>query len=144
VNADERLSPDQALREIDPVDGHVRRSARGVALLFLIMGLCTMIYWPAMFLGTGWVPAVAGGAWIVLTIASCVYWARIRVHDRLVARVNGIVTAAYVVTTLIVFLFGTLVLPHPLATGWIVALIAISVVAGLPLIYAAWWILAKR
>ncbi|GII55083.1 hypothetical protein Pth03_34720 [Planotetraspora thailandica] len=144
MNADGRLSPDQALREIDRLDRHVRRSARGVALLFLIMGLCTMVYWPAMFLGTGWVPVAAGGAWIVLTVASCVYWARIRVHDRLVARINGLVTAAYVVSTMAVFLFGAFVLPHPLAVGWIAALVVISVIAGLPLIYAAWWIRARR
>ncbi|GII33220.1 hypothetical protein [Planotetraspora mira] len=144
MNAEERLSPVQALREIDRVDRHVRRSAQGAGRLFLIMGLCTMVYWPAVSLGRGVVAGLAGAGWIVLTIASCVYWSRMRVRDRYVMWINGRVTVAYVLTTLLVFVFVEVILPDDRGPGWIAALVAVSVFAGSPLVYAAWRISEKR
>jgi hypothetical protein len=144
MNAEEGLSPDQALREIDRVDRHVRRSARGVAHLFLILGLCSMVYWPAVALGRGVIAGLAGAGWVVLTIASCVYWARMRVRDRYVMLINGRVSVAYILTTLLAYAFVAVVLPDARGPGWIAALVAVSVLAGAPLVYAAWRIREER
>ncbi|GAA4582019.1 hypothetical protein GCM10023194_15280 [Planotetraspora phitsanulokensis] len=144
MNAEEGLSPGQALEEIDRVDQEVRRSARGVARLFLILGLCTMVYWPAVSLGRGLVAGLAGAGWIVLTIASCVYWSRMRVRDSYTMRINSRVSAMYVLATVVVFAFVALVLPDDRGLGWIAALVALSVLAGSSLVYAAWRIREVR
>ncbi|GIH68696.1 hypothetical protein [Sphaerimonospora thailandensis] len=58
MNAEEELSPGQALREVSRVDGRVRDSSRGPGWMFLIVGVATMVYWPIMLLVDGMVPAV--------------------------------------------------------------------------------------
>ncbi|WP_203882692.1 hypothetical protein [Planotetraspora kaengkrachanensis] len=141
---EEELSPGQALDEIDRVDRQVRRSARAVARLFLILGLCSMVYWPAVSLGRGLVAGLAGAGWIVLTIASCVYWSRMRVHDRYTMWINSRASAAYVLATLVVFVFVTVFLPDDRGPGWIAVLVAVSVLVGSPLVYAAWRIRGRR
>ncbi|MEZ0072249.1 hypothetical protein [Planotetraspora sp. GP83] len=142
MNAEE-LSPDQALQEIGRVDQRVRHSARGGGWMFLIMGVATVAYWPAMFLGRGLVPLAGGVGWVALTIALCVYCTRRRVHDRLFNRTSRSVTAAYAVTTFLVFVFGTFLMPERPSPGWITTLVAISLIAGLPPMYAGWRILGK-
>jgi hypothetical protein len=144
MNAEQRLSPDQALREIDRVDQQVRKSAHGVGRLFLIMGLFSMVYWPAMSLGRGVLAGLAGAGCLVLTAASCVYWARMRVHDRYVMWINGRVTVVFVATTLVTFAFVSFVLPDDPGPGWIAAVVVVSVLAGSPLVYAARRIREKR
>ncbi|GAA0355578.1 hypothetical protein GCM10009530_00820 [Microbispora corallina] len=80
---------------------------------------------------------------MLLTILITVYWYRRRVHDRLVARLNGPLTAAYTIT-MAAFAFGVFLLPDHPAPVWVTALVAVSVVAGLPLVWGAWRLLASR
>ncbi|WP_182886347.1 hypothetical protein [Microbispora sp. H10885] len=131
----DRFTPDEALREIGRVDRQVRRSARGPGRAYLLVGLATMVYWPVMFLGGGVWPLIGGLGWIALTVALCVYWARLRVHDRLLKRVRKPVEAAYVVTMPLPFVYGVWLMPPTLTVGSTVVLLALSVLAGLPLVY---------
>lgn len=144
MNAGDGMSPDQALSEIDRVDRRVRHSSRGAGWYFVITGLATIAYWPAMFLGDDPVPDVAAVGWVVLTVVSTVYWVRRRVHNPLVRRLNGPITGAYVVTMLAAFAFCVFVMPERPAPGWVAALVIVSVVAALPLLYAGWRVLTDR
>lgn len=143
MNGD-RITPHEALQEIGRVGRQVRDSSRGPGRAYVIVGLATMVYWPAIFLAGHPVPLIAGLAWIVLTIALCVYWARLRVHDRLMKRINGRISAAYVVTMALPFVFGVWLLPERMTAGWTAALLALSVLAGLPLVYGGLRVLRNR
>ncbi|WP_405084250.1 hypothetical protein [Microbispora sp. NBC_01389] len=131
----DHFTPDEALREIGRMDRQVRRSARGPGRAYLIMGLATMVYWPVMFLGSGVWPSIGGLGWIAMTIALCAYWARLRFHDRLLQRIRGPVTVAYVVTMALPFVYGIWLMPHPRTAGSAAVLLALSVLAGLPVLY---------
>ncbi|MEV4459140.1 hypothetical protein [Microbispora sp. NPDC049633] len=140
----DHLTPDEALREIGRVDRRVRYSSRGPGRAYLLVGLATMVYWPAMFLGFHPLPLIAGIGWIVLTVALCVYMARLRVHDRLMKRINGPVSAAYVLTMMLPFVVGVWMLPDRPTAGWTAALVALSVLAGLPLVYGGLRLMRNR
>ncbi|GAA4208722.1 hypothetical protein [Microbispora amethystogenes] len=133
----DRFTPDEALQEIGRMDRQVRRSARGPGRAYLLVGLATMVYWPVMFLGGGVWPLVGALGWVVLTITLCVYWAALRVHDRLLKRVRKPVEAAYVVTMALPFVYGVWLMPSTLTVGSAAVLLALSVLAGLPLVYGA-------
>ncbi|MEU7692402.1 hypothetical protein OHB01_21760 [Microbispora hainanensis] len=117
------------------MDRQVRHSSRGPGRAYLLVGLATMLYWPAMFLGGRPLPMLAGVGWIILTVALCVYWARLRVHNRLLKQINRPISAAYVVTMMVPFVVGMCLRPDRPDTGWTVVLVALSVLAGLPLVY---------
>lgn len=144
MDAEEELSLNAAIKEIGRVDRRVRHSARGVGLMFLIVGVATMVYWPVMFLGTGPAQFVAAVFWVGLTIASCVYWYRIRVHDRRMKRIDRYATAAYVATMVGMFAFGSFALPSDPTAGWAAVVVVLAVITGAPLVLAAWMLLAKR
>ncbi|KAA9375728.1 hypothetical protein F5972_26405 [Microbispora cellulosiformans] len=133
----DHFTPDEALREIGRMDRQVRRSTRGPGRAYLLVGLATMVYWPVMLLGGGVWPLIGGLGWVVLTITLCVYWARLRVHDRLLQRVRKPVEAAYVVTMALPFVYDVWLMPPRPTAGSTVALLALSVLAGLPLVYGA-------
>ncbi|WP_169944145.1 hypothetical protein [Microbispora sp. H11081] len=141
---EERLTPDEALQEIGRVDQRVRRSSRGPGRAYLFVGLATMVYWPAMFLGFPPVPMIAGIGWIVLTIALCAYMARLQVHDRLMKWINGPISAAYVLTMTLPFVVGVLLLPDEPTGGWTAVVVGLSVLAGLPLVYGGLRLMRNR
>ncbi|MEU8174273.1 hypothetical protein AB0C14_15450 [Microbispora hainanensis] len=140
----DHFTPDEALQEIGRVDRRVRHSSRGPGRAYLLVGLATMVYWPAMFLGGRPLPFLAGVGWIVLTVALCVYWARLRVHNRLLKRINGPITAAYVVTMMVPFVVGVWLRPDRPTAGWTAVLVAVSVLAGLPLVYGGLRLMRNR
>ncbi|WP_436759536.1 hypothetical protein [Streptosporangium sp. V21-05] len=140
----EELSPEEALRRIGEVGRRTRRPARVVGLLYAIVGLGTIVYWPVMFLGPAWSRAVAGVAWITLTVLFVGYLGGMRTQDPEVTRVNrptGPVTVSYVVLVVVVFVFGMFLLPDAPGGGWSAALIALAACTGVPLFYAAWRVL---
>ncbi|MBX6385646.1 MAG: hypothetical protein IRZ07_22165 [Microbispora sp.] len=141
---DDHITPDEALREIGRVGERVRHSSRGPGWAYLFMGLATMVYWPAMSLGAQPLPLLAGAGWVVLTVALCMYWTRLRVHDRLLTRISRPVSAAYVVATTVPFVVGIWLLPDQPTTGWTAALIAVSVLAGLPPVYGGLRLMRNR
>jgi hypothetical protein len=143
MNAEEPLSPDQAMSEVGRVNRRVRDSARGPGWMFVIMGIATIVYWPAMFLGHGPVPSIAGAGWIVMTIAVCVYWYRLEVFERRLMRINNQATAVYVITSLVTFLVGAFLLPDEPTAGWAAFIILLSAVTGLTLLHAAWRLLEQ-
>ncbi|TQS29945.1 cytochrome d ubiquinol oxidase subunit II [Microbispora sp. KK1-11] len=138
------FTPDEALQEIGRVGRRVRSSSRGPGRAYLFVGLATMVYWPVIFLGGHPLPLLAGLGWIVLTVALCVYWARLRVHDRLMKRINGPVSAAYVVTMTLTFVVGVWLRPDRPTAGWTAALVALSVLAGLPLVFGGLRVVRNR
>lgn len=145
MNADERFTPQQALREVGRVDGRVRDSSRGPGWMYLVTGVATMIYWPVMFLANGAASVVAAFAWIALTIAICSYWWRRKVYEQRLMRIRSRMTIAYVSASSVTFAVGAFVAPrHPTPTGWAVAIIALAVISGTPLLYAAWRLLTRR
>ncbi|WP_329425528.1 hypothetical protein OG339_35070 [Streptosporangium sp. NBC_01495] len=140
----EELTPEEALRRIGEVGRRTRRPARVVGLLYAVVGLSTVVYWPVMFLGPAWSRLVAGVAWVVLTVLFVGYLGGMRVQDPEVTWANktkGPVTISYVVLVLVVFVFGTFLLPGEPSTGWSAALIALAVCASVPPFYAAWRVL---
>ncbi|GIH60041.1 hypothetical protein [Microbispora siamensis] len=140
----DHFTPDEALQEIGRVGRRVRHSSRGPGRAYLFVGLATMVYWPAIFLGGHPLPLIAGLGWVVLTVALCVYWARLRVHDRLMKRINGPVSVAYVMTMAVPFVVGVWLLPDRPAAGWTAAFAALSVLAGLPLVYGGLRVMRNR
>ncbi|WP_440098755.1 hypothetical protein [Streptosporangium sp. H16] len=140
----DEMTPEEALRRIAEVDRRARRPARIVGLLYAVVGLGTIVYWPVMFLGPAWSQVTAGVAWIVLTVLFVGYLGGMRVQDPEVTwanKSNGPVTISYVVLTLIVFVFGAFLRPDDPGVGWSAALIALSLCAGVPPLYAAWRVL---
>ncbi|MEV4324368.1 hypothetical protein AB0J37_19225 [Microbispora rosea] len=140
----DHFTPDEALQEIGRVGQRVGSSSRGPGRAYLFVGLATMVYWPAMFLGGYPLPLLAGAGWIVLAVALCVYWARLRVHNRLLKKINGPVSAAYVVTMMVPFVVGVWLRPDRPTAGWTAVLVALSVLAGLPLVYGGLRLMRNR
>ncbi|GAT65445.1 hypothetical protein PS9374_01078 [Planomonospora sphaerica] len=135
---EEKFTPGDALRRIEEAERRVRRPVRTAGWTFVATGFGTMLYWPAMFLGPTWAQAVAGVAWVALTIASTFYLGSLRVQDSEVAWVNrptSPVSVAYVASVLVTFLFGMLFRPEDPGAGWAAALIALAVLSGLPALY---------
>ncbi|WP_326636557.1 hypothetical protein OG884_24450 [Streptosporangium sp. NBC_01755] len=138
------LTPEEALRQIGEVDRRPRRPARVAGLLYALLGLGTIAYWPIMYLGPGWSRATAGVAWIVLTFVFAWHLGRMRVQDREVTWVNkftGPVTVTYFVAFLAVFVFGTFFRPDDPDGGWIATLVTLAACASIPPFYAAWRVL---
>ncbi|MFC0861327.1 hypothetical protein ACFHYQ_03355 [Sphaerimonospora cavernae] len=145
MNAEEGLSPDQALREVSRVDGRVRDSSRGPGWMFLIVGVATMVYWPVEFLTKGVGPAIAGVGWIILTIAACAYWFRLPVYEQRLMRINRQVSVVYVLACLVTFVVGAFVAPrHPTPVGWAVILVVLAVISGAIPLYGSWRLLLVR
>jgi hypothetical protein len=140
----DELTPQEALRRIDEVGRRTRRPARLVGLLYAVVGLGTIVYWPVMFLGPAWSRIAAGVVWIVLTVLFVWYLGRLGVQDQEVTWANrstGPVTVSYVVLVTIVFVFGAFLHPGDPGGGWSAALIALALCAGAPPLYAAWRVL---
>ncbi|MET8047112.1 hypothetical protein ABZU75_05880 [Streptosporangium sp. NPDC005286] len=138
------LTPEEALRQIGEVDRRTRRPARVVGLLYAILGLATIAYWPIMYLGPGWSRAVVGVAWVALTVVFAWYLGRMGIQDREVTWANkstGPVTVTYLVAFLAVFVFGTFFRPDDPGPGWIATLVTLTVCASVPPFYAAWRVL---
>ncbi|GGO07139.1 hypothetical protein GCM10010116_14260 [Microbispora rosea subsp. aerata] len=140
----DHFTPDEALQEIERVGRRVRHSSRGPGRAYLFVGLATMVYWPAMFLGGHPLPLLAGAGWVVLTVALCLYFARLRVHDRLLRRISGPVSAAYVVAMTVPFVVGIWLRPDRPTAGWAAMLVVLSVFAGLPLMYGGLRLMRNR
>lgn len=141
---EDRLEPTDALRQIGEIDRRIRRPARVAGWIFVTLGLGTMLYWPVMSFGPAWSRAAAGVIWVALAVASTFYLGAMRIQDREVTWVNkptSPVTVAYVVSFLIMFLFGMFFLPENPGGGWIAALIVLAVLSGLPALYGGWRIL---
>ncbi|MBP2702739.1 hypothetical protein JOL79_02850 [Microbispora sp. RL4-1S] len=144
MSGDDGLSPDQAVREIGRVDRRVGEASRGPGRMFLILGLATVVYWPAMFLGSGPMPLVAGGGWVVLTIATSVYWWRQDVYSHRLMKVNRQITVAYVAASLVTFAAGAFLMPERPTTGWAALIVGLAVITGVPPLYAAWRLMRTR
>ncbi|AWS41119.1 hypothetical protein [Streptosporangium sp. 'caverna'] len=135
---EDRLDPTDALRQIGEIDRHTRRPARVAGWIFVTLGLCTMLYWPAMSLGPVWVQAAAGVIWVVLAVAGTFYMCTMKVQDREVTWVNkstSPVTVAYVVSVAVTFVFGMFFRPENPGGVWIATLIVLAVLSGLPALY---------
>lgn len=140
----DELTPEDALRRIGEVGRRTRRPARVVGLLYAVIGLGSIVYWPVMFLGPAWSRLIAGVAWILLTVLFVAYLGGMRVQDPEVTWANAPkspVTIAYVVLVAVVFVFGVFLLPDPPGAGWSAALIALAVCTSVPPLYAAWRVL---
>ncbi|MEU8201646.1 hypothetical protein [Streptosporangium sp. NPDC049046] len=140
----DELTPEDALRQIDEVGRRTRRPARLAGLLYVIVGVGTIVYWPVMFLGPGWSRNTAAAAWLVLTVLFVGYLGGMRVQDPEVAWANkatGPVTISYVALVLFVFVFGAFLRPDDPGVVWSAALIALSICASVPIFYAAWRVL---
>ncbi|WP_037969443.1 hypothetical protein [Streptosporangium amethystogenes] len=138
------LTPEEALRQIGEVDRRTRRPARVAGLLYALLGLSTIGYWPIMYLGPTWSRAVAGVAWVALTVVFTWHLARMGIEDREVTwanRTTGPVTVTYLVAFLAVFVFGTFFRPDDPDPGWSATLIALAACASVPPCYAAWRVL---
>ncbi|MFC4590917.1 hypothetical protein [Sphaerisporangium corydalis] len=131
------LSPGDALAEIGRVRRRVGRSASWTGWQYLVWGLAALCYWPAMLLGHRAVAAAAAIAWVVMTVASVVYSYRQGVYGREYVRDMHWVTNAWVVTMFGAAGFG-LLMPKDPSGWWIPAALAVSVLAALPVLYAAW------
>ncbi|MFI6508264.1 hypothetical protein ACIBCT_11715 [Streptosporangium sp. NPDC050855] len=140
----EELTPQEALRRIGEVDRRARRPARVAGLIYLIVGLATIVYWPVMNFGPAWSQLTVGLLWLVLTVASTWYLGRMSVEDREVTwagRPTGPVTVTYLGAVAVVFLVGLFLVPDDPGTGWKVALVVLAACASLPPLYAAWRVL---
>ncbi|MFC4534039.1 hypothetical protein [Sphaerisporangium dianthi] len=133
--AEADMSAGDALAEIGRMRKSVGRSAASTGWLYLVWGVATLLYWPAMFFGSSPIPRVAGYAWMVMTLLTFLGAYRIGVYDR--ARMHWRVALVWVAAMVGVALFGYAMPEDP--TGWWVAggLVA-PVVAALPMLYATW------
>ncbi|MEU8378712.1 hypothetical protein [Streptosporangium sp. NPDC048865] len=142
----DELTPEEALRRIAEVDRRARRPVRVVGLLYAVVGLGTIVYWPVMFFGPAWSQTAAGVAWITLTALFVGYLGDMKVQDPEVTWANkatGPVTISYVVLVLVVFAFGAFLRPADPGVGWSAALVALVLCASVPPFYAAWRVLRR-
>lgn len=140
----DEMTPEDALRRIDEVGRRTRRPARLAGLLYVIVGLGTIVYWPVMFLGPIWSRNLAAAAWLVLTVLFVGYLGGMRIQDPEVTWANkatGPVTISYCALSVSVFVFGAFLRPDDPGGVWRAALIALAVCASVPPLYAAWRVL---
>ncbi|MGC5012723.1 hypothetical protein ACLQ2R_18325 [Streptosporangium sp. DT93] len=140
----DELTPREALRRIGEIDRRARRPARVAGLIYLVVGLATIVYWPVMNFGPAWSRPAAGLMWLVLTVASTWYLGTMGVEDREVTwagRGTGPITLTYVGAVAVVFLVGLFLVPDDPGNGWKAALVVLAVCASLPPFYAAWRVL---
>ncbi|MFI6452952.1 hypothetical protein ACIBF6_15485 [Streptosporangium amethystogenes] len=138
------LTPEEALRRIGEVDRRTRRPARVAGLLYALLGLATIAYWPIMYLGPAWSQAMAGVAWAALTVMFARHLGRMGIEDREVTwanRFTGPVTVTYLVAVLALFVFGAFFRPDDPDGGWIATLVTLAACASVPPLYAAWRVL---
>ncbi|WP_245966975.1 hypothetical protein [Sphaerisporangium album] len=136
MNAGDDLSADDALAEIGRMRRSVGRSATSMGWLYLAWGVAALLYWPAIFFAPSPVPRVAALAWMALTVLSLVYACRLGVYDR--ARMHSRVAAVWVAAMVGVALFGLYVIPEHPSGWWVAAGLAATILAALPVLYAAW------
>jgi len=142
VKVQEEIDPRGALDEIERVRANVRRSSRWAGRLLLVMGVGSIAYWAAMLLGPGAVQTVAGWGWGLFVVSAIIFAFRQGVYDPVTHRLQWPVTGLYALTTIGAVLFGLYVLPEDdRGPGWVAAAVAVSVIAGLPLIIGGWRVL---
>ncbi|GGL06603.1 hypothetical protein Sme01_66890 [Sphaerisporangium melleum] len=134
--SDTGLSPDAAYAEIVRIRRSVGRSAAQIGWIYLLWGIASLLYWPAMFFAPSPVPRVAMVAWLAMTALSVVYAYRQRVYEH--SGLQGRVSLAWVAVMAGVALFGLYVLPDDPSGWWVAAGLALAVVSALPVLYAAW------
>lgn len=142
MSANEKMTADDALREIGRVSDTVQRSSRWGGKWFLVMGIASAVYWTAMLFGPDSIRHVAVWGWIAFTVASCVYVFRQGVYNRLLCRLQYPIAGMYLLTMTGAMLFGMLLLPESdLGPGWIAAGLGVALLSGAPLLYGAWRLL---
>ncbi|WP_158578994.1 threonine/serine exporter family protein [Spongiactinospora rosea] len=134
----DRLSAEEALREIDQIGGSVRRSGRWASRWMLVLGIGAVVYWLAMLLGGETLRDIAGWGWLVFVACSVIYVFRQRVFSRAVWRLQWPVAAGFVLTSAAATLFAAFLMPDEPGPLRIPLAVLIAVVAGAPPIWGGW------
>jgi hypothetical protein len=141
-DAEDVLTPREALSEIGRVGGRVRGEGRWASRLFLVFGVGTLVYWPVMHLVEGdLVPSAAGtaagAAWFVLTAWGLWYTFKQPVYGRAVRRQEVPVTIAYLAGVVGNLVLWDVLAPERGAAAVLVAL-GLALAASAPCFYGAW------
>ncbi|MEU4829156.1 hypothetical protein [Streptosporangium sp. NPDC023615] len=140
----DELTPQEALRRIGEIDRRARRPARVAGLMYVVIGLATIVYWPVMNFGPSWSQLTVGLTWLALTVVATWYLGNMSVEDREVTWANrstGPITVTYLGAVTVVFLVGLFLVPDDPGNGWKATLIVLAIGASLPPFYAAWRVL---